>query len=115
MGPGGAPCFGALNLYSFTAPAFGDGVRDLVLVLAAHVGLVVSAADERQAAVCRERDLQRALLSRDVIGQAKGVLMERQKVTGDQAFDVLRRASMRMNVKLRDLAERVIQGEDATA
>jgi AmiR/NasT family two-component response regulator len=39
---------------------------------------------------------------------AKGIVMARQKVSDDEAFDILRRASQRMNVKLRDLAEKVV-------
>jgi AmiR/NasT family two-component response regulator len=42
--------------------------------------------------------------SRDVIGQAKGILMERRGLSADQAFDTLRRTSQELNVKLRDLA-----------
>jgi AmiR/NasT family two-component response regulator len=49
--------------------------------------------------------LNQALESRDVIGQAKGILMERNRVTADEAFDMLRRASQQVNRKLRDLAE----------
>ena len=50
--------------------------------------------------------LREALESRDVIGQAKGILMEREKVTADDAFNMLRRASQHLNRKLRDLARR---------
>src|SRR5205814_1310683 len=50
-----------------------------------------------------------------VIGQAKGVLMEREGIAADEAFDVLRRASQRLNVKLRDVADKVITGDDRTA
>jgi ANTAR domain len=50
------------------------------------------------------RELQQALLSRDVIGQAKGILMERLKVTPEDPFDLLRRSSQHLNLKLRDVA-----------
>ena len=57
-----------------------------------------------------------ALKTREVIGQAQGILMERERITADQAFDVLRRASQRMNVKLRDVASHLVEtGEDLTA
>jgi AmiR/NasT family two-component response regulator len=42
-----------------------------------------------------------------VIGQAKGILMEREGVTADEAYDMLRRSSQNLNVKLRDLAAKV--------
>ena len=50
------------------------------------------------------RHLHEALGSRDVIGQAKGILMERLRLTPEEAFDVLRRSSQRLNVKLREVA-----------
>ena len=49
-------------------------------------------------------NLHKALLSRDVIGQAKGILMERLKLTPEEAFDVLRHASQRLNEKLHTVA-----------
>ena len=49
-------------------------------------------------------NLHKALLSRDVIGQAKGILMERLKLTPEEAFDVLRHASNRLNEKLHVVA-----------
>ncbi|HEV3353146.1 MAG TPA: ANTAR domain-containing protein [Acidimicrobiales bacterium] len=48
--------------------------------------------------------LEEALLGRDVIGQAKGILMERLRLTADQAFEELRIASQKSNRKVRDLA-----------
>jgi hypothetical protein len=53
--------------------------------------------------------LEEALLSRDVIGQAKGILMERLHLTADQAFEHLRVASQHHNRKLRDLAAHVAE------
>jgi AmiR/NasT family two-component response regulator len=50
-------------------------------------------------------ELQKAIETRDVIGQAKGILMERDRLTADEAFDVLSRASQRLNRKLRDIAD----------
>lgn len=46
--------------------------------------------------------------TRDVIGQAKGILMERRRLTADQAFDVLRRTSQRMNRKLVEVADELV-------
>src|SRR3954452_13469773 len=68
------------------------------------------ASDSQVDAIARLTDqvegLQEALLSRDVIGQAKGILMERLHLTPDQAFEQLRMASQHLNVKLRDVAAR---------
>jgi len=49
--------------------------------------------------------LKVALLTRDIIGQAKGILMERYRITADEAFDLLRTVSQHKNRKVRDLAE----------
>lgn len=70
-------------------------------VFAAHAAVALVTAR-------RQEQLEGKGASRDVIGMAKGIVMARQKVSDDEAFDILRRASQRMNVKLRELAERVI-------
>jgi len=61
--------------------------------------------DEIAALSGRIEHLERALASRDVIGQAKGILMERFKITADEAFDKLRLASQHANRKVTALAE----------
>jgi hypothetical protein len=53
--------------------------------------------------------LRRALASRDVIGQAKGILMERYKVTADDAFHLLVKSSQHENVRVADLALQLSQ------
>ena len=53
--------------------------------------------------------LEEALLSRDVIGQAKGILMERLHLTPDQAFDQLRETSQMLNRKVREIAAELAQ------
>ena len=109
MFPGGAPPrFGALNFYSWTPDGLDAADRDHALVLAAHAATAVAAVQGRTAAELRESQLREALQSRDVIGQAKGVLMERRGLTADEAFDVLRRTSQDLNVKLREVAETLV-------
>ena len=61
-------------------------------------------ADAVQQLTEKVAGLEEALLSRDVIGQAKGILMERLHLTGDQAFEQLRQASQQRNRKLREIA-----------
>jgi GAF domain-containing protein len=92
---------GALNLYSTQPDAFDDQDVAVGSVFAAHAAVALSNARHEEA-------LEKKADSRDVIGMAKGIIMARQHVTDDQAFDVLRRASQRMNVKLRELADRVV-------
>jgi len=54
-------------------------------------------------------NMRRAMESRATIEQAKGILIERHKLTPDAAFTVLARASQRSNVKLRDVADHLVQ------
>jgi len=78
------------------------------------------AADERDASIvsvpegATVADLIKSLRAirlstRDVIGQAKGILMERQRLSAGDAFDLLRRASQRLNRKLIDVAEHLTE------
>jgi putative methionine-R-sulfoxide reductase with GAF domain len=91
---------GALSLYSTRPGAFDEEAVRYGVVFAAHAAMALSGAQ-------RLEGQEIAIRSRDVIGQAKGILMARQGVSEDRAFDMLRRASQRLNVKLRDVAERV--------
>ena len=77
--------------------------------MAAHASMAARAVEERGNLQRLGNDLQQALLSRDVIGQAKGILMERLKITPEDAFDVLRHASQHLNVKLRELAREITE------
>ena len=95
---------GSLNSYGVIPSAFNDTAQEIGLILAAHASMAARAVDERSTLQSFSRDLQRALLSRDVIGQAKGILMERLEITPEDAFDLLRRSSQNLNVKLRDVA-----------
>jgi len=56
----------------------------------------------------RTDHLQTALISRELIGQAQGILMERERITAEQAFDLLRRSSQHLNRRLRDVAQELI-------
>jgi hypothetical protein len=105
---------GALNLYAGTPRAFGVFDRAKGVLLASHASIALDAAETRaHDAETSDRNLRDALASRGIIGQAQGILMERERITGDQAFDVLRHASQDLNVKLRDVAQRLVDtGED---
>lgn len=88
---------GALNLYARDVNAFSDESEHIGLLVAAHAA--VAFADSQ-----KTRQLNEALSSRDLIGQAKGILMERHKLTGQHAFLVLAKASQNANMKLIDVA-----------
>jgi GAF domain-containing protein len=89
---------GALNLYASRPHAFGEESEHVGLIFVAHAAVALSGAQQ-------EEHLQRAVSSRDMIGQAKGILMERYRLTGDQAFRLLVGASSRTNRRLLDIAE----------
>ena len=100
---------GALNLYSGLPAAFGVIDRAQGLLFATLARHALDSAEERVAGEARERNLAEALRTRELIGQAQGILMERERITADQAFAVLRRASQHMNVKLREVAESLVE------
>ena len=106
LGVGSMLCFqpfvsgdqlGAFNLYSRIPRAFDDESQEIGQMLAAHAAVALAGAEH-------ESHLRTAVGSRDVIGQAKGILMERHKLTADQAFAVLTRVSQELNRKLADVA-----------
>lgn len=95
---------GALNLYSRTPGGLTDADRDVVLLLATHATLAVAETDAVTRNELNQAQLRRALDSRDVIGQAKGIIMARRGLDAQEAFDLLRRTSQQLNVKLVHLA-----------
>ena len=96
---------GALNNYAGLPEAFGDADVVMAEEVAAFVAIAVGNAESAARAVSDVADMRRAMLSRSVIEQAKGILMERYKITAEQAFTLLTHASQRHNVKLREVAE----------
>ena len=99
---------GALNVYAREFTAAEPHTRDLLARLTAHAVVPVSNVYLYEAAVARAEHLQSALDSRAVIDQAKGILMERFRLTPDAAFQALTRVSMETNTKLRDVAVRFV-------
>ncbi|MCZ2829633.1 GAF and ANTAR domain-containing protein [Modestobacter sp. VKM Ac-2986] len=96
---------GALNNYAVRPNAFGDADIALGEEVAAFVAIAVGNAEAAARASDDVLNMRRAMASRGVIEQAKGILMERYKITAEQAFTLLTHASQRNNVKLRDVAE----------
>ena len=96
---------GALNNYALRPHAFGEADIALGEEVAAFVAIAVGNAEAAARASDDVLNMRRAMASRGVIEQAKGILMERYKITAEQAFTLLTHASQRNNVKLRDVAE----------
>lgn len=92
---------GALNLMSEQPEVFDAEAEHVALMFAAHAAVAMSGAEE-------QAQLRRALGTRDLVGQAKGILVERFKITGDQAFRLLVQASQGTNRKLHEVAEDLV-------
>ena len=97
----GGDSFGALNLYAANPAAFGQDSESTGILLASHAALAMAAART-------QAGLLTAMDSREMIGQAKGILMERYKITGIEAFGLLVASSQAVNRKLRDVAEHLV-------
>jgi GAF domain-containing protein len=100
---------GALNLYGRLPQAFGVVERARASILAALAAAAHTSAKVHEGEEQRAANLHEALASREVIGQAQGILMERERITADEAFDILRRASQHLNVKLRSVAQTLVE------
>jgi len=97
-----AVTLGALNVYSEHRHAFDQSAEEIGSVLATHAALAWDT-------VRRDGQFRSALASRDLIGQAKGILMERFDVDAVRAFEMLKRISQESNTPLADIARRLIE------
>lgn len=102
---------GALNVYRNEATSWTAAEVARAEILAAiGAGHVLHAGTIRSTSEV-ESQLRQAIASRDVIGQAKGMLMARHHVDADTAFELLRRASQHRNERLTSVARRLVEGE----
>ena len=100
---------GALNLFALTADAFDDDDEELGTVLATHAAVALYAANKTE-------QFKSGLASRDTIGQAKGMLMERYGIDAVQAFDLIARLSQNENIPVAALAAVLVtRGSESSA
>jgi hypothetical protein len=104
----GGDTLGALALYAVSPTAFPTASRAVGAIFAAHAALALLTSRSQASDRDKVDHLQTALGTREIIGQAQGILMEREKITADQAFTLLRRASQALNIKLRDVAQELV-------
>lgn len=109
---GAPPRLGALNIYSTQPRGLDDADANVALLLAAHVSTALTATMRIEAAELEAAQLREALESRDVIGQAKGILMQRQGIDASAAFDILRQSSQRLNTRLAEIAKTLVARRD---
>lgn len=93
---------GWLTLYSRDTGPFPSHSIALAQSLGLYLSTTVNSA-------LHAKNLEAALASRDLIGQAKGIIMARKNVDDEAAFAILRRASQHTNRRLRDIAEAVVR------
>ncbi|MFF7377865.1 GAF and ANTAR domain-containing protein [Streptomyces massasporeus] len=96
-----------LTAYARKPGAFDEEATRVGRLFSAHVSIALDSATVRE-------QLTEAMHTRDLIGQATGILMERQGIDATAAFESLVRASQRENVKLRDLARRIVNAPNAS-
>src|SRR5689334_13843584 len=93
---------GALNIFAFQPSVFTSESEAIGTVLAAHAAAAILASR-------RGESLESALVTRDVIGQAKGIIMERFKIDAVAAFELLKKLSQTSNLRLADVAQQVVE------
>ncbi|MFD8236258.1 GAF and ANTAR domain-containing protein [Streptomyces sp. NPDC059696] len=93
---------GALNFYGHRPGSFTDDSETAGWLLASHAAVAFSSARSHA-------QMEQALATRHIIGEAMGILMGSHHLTEEQAFDVLRRYSQEKNIKLREVARRVCE------
>jgi GAF domain-containing protein len=99
---------GALNIYARRPDAFDEASRSVATRFAPYAAVAAGNLYAYQSARDMAGNLRTALESRAVIDQAKGILMERHKLSADEAFQALARASMHTNRKVRDIADHLV-------
>jgi hypothetical protein len=92
---------GALNLYSDHPHGITPEAQEVGYALAAHAALVFDASR-------RQHQFDSALASRDIIGQAKGMIMERFSIDATQAFDLLTKLSQDSNVPVVEISRQLV-------
>ncbi len=98
--------YGSLNLYAEDIDAFDQDDLAVASIFVRHASVALANAHN-------EEGLQTAIDARKLIGQAQGILMERFDIDADRAFEFLRRQSQTHNVKLRFVADWVVEHRNA--
>lgn len=95
---------GTLNFYADQPNVFDEAAVEIGVVYATHAALAWRL-------LRRDRQFRSALASRDIIGQAKGMVMERFGIDAVQAFELLKRLSQSSNTPVVDVARQLVEAE----
>jgi GAF domain-containing protein len=104
----GDQVIGALNVYSATGRPLSDDSDRMARTFAVCAGIVLANAERYRQAVTRAAQLEVAMQTRAPIEQAKGILMTQHRCTSEEAFKILIRLSQDQNVKLRVVAQELV-------
>ena len=99
---------GALDLYSSGPNAFDADSEVVGELFAAHAAIALIGSTQ-------QAQWRRALSSRDTVGMAKGILMQRERITDGKAFNLLASTSQKANIKVHHLAELLVDEANNTA
>jgi GAF domain-containing protein len=97
---------GALNVYAGVSGAFSDDSIFIGELLAQHASVAMAGS-------AAQTQFDSAVTSRDVIGQAKGILMFREKLSGTEAFAQMVKTSQNTNIKIVDIARWIVEDHEA--
>ena len=100
---------GACKVYSKVQGSYDEGHGEILGMFGESSAIVLANMQGYLDAQDLSEQLKVALISRDVIGQAKGILMEREGVDDEAAFAMLRQASQTQNIKLREIARSIVE------
>lgn len=106
---------GALNFYSRERDALRPGQREEGALFAAQAAVAVTNTRAYSDAATQVVQLEEALETRTMIGQATGLLMAQEGLTSDEAFQKLVFVSQNSNLKLRDIAQRYVEAWEKRA
>ena len=104
-----ADTLGSLNLYSKHPRAFTEDSVAVGTIFAAHAAAALRAAQARE----NLAQLRQLVETRELVAQAKGILMGRQGISSEAALEMLCRGADRLKIELRELARRVVERGDA--
>lgn len=111
----GDEVIGGLNFYSRERDALRHGQREEGSLFAAQAAVTVANAKTLRDATAQIAQLEEALQTRTLIGQATGLLMAQEGLTSDEAFQRLVKISQSANLKLRDIAHRYVETWESKA
>jgi GAF domain-containing protein len=106
--PTGDQVMGAMNIYNFTGRPLSEKSEQVARTFAVCMGIVLGNAEQHRQAATRAAHLEVALRTRAPIEQAKGILMRRHHCTSEEAFAMLTRLSQSTHVKIRDIAQNLV-------